>query len=271
MWRYSRNEAITKHHLPETPKEGEMRNNKWRNKRLIFNHRLRNNELQQRFRLEMVSRKTTGGLKPFLCETSSLILMHLQFTNICSVRKEVFYRIYEALEWNANIILNIVRKQSKELNDDLKPEHKDNRKTGEKQNFIVIPKTDSLSFTLVISIPDRSYSTRSGNIQFSACDSFICLSGFVLLHYFSSCLLWLNENENLFCRQIKWHLDYFLTDIWYATWEKWPYAICDHQRSKYAWASEQSYLGILRSSTYTVVHIDSVSGQRRPISACANA
>ena len=52
---------------------------------------------------------------------------------------------------------------------------------------------------------------------------------------------------------------------------KGSYVTCEQRRSRSACASVQSDLGILCTSTYTTVSIDSVSGQRRPRSACANA
>ena len=56
-----------------------------------------------------------------------------------------------------------------------------------------------------------------------------------------------------------------------ATLEKGPYAIYEQRMSRWACASVQTDLDILCSSTYTAVSIHSVSGKRRPISACANA
>ena len=63
----------------------------------------------------------------------------------------------------------------------------------------------------------------------------------------------------------------FIYNIWCTTLEKGSDAICEHRMSRLACASMQSHQGILCSSTYTTVSIDSVSGQRRPWSACAIA
>ena len=58
-------------------------------------------ELQHRNRLGTVSKKTTGGFNQFYSrETSPLILMQLQITNICSVRLAVLYLIFEKSQWN---------------------------------------------------------------------------------------------------------------------------------------------------------------------------
>ena len=67
----------------------------------------------------MVSRK----LLCFLRETSTLILMQLKTTNICSVRIGVIYRDYETSQWN-KCNQNTVMKQIKGPNGDPKPEHK---------------------------------------------------------------------------------------------------------------------------------------------------
>ena len=60
-------------------------------------------------------------------------------------------------------------------------------------------------------------------------------------------------------------------DTWCVMWEKDPYAIDDQPRSRWPSTSVQSDLDVLCSSTYTTIFIDSVSGQWRPWSACANA
>ena len=70
-------------------------------------------ELQQRNRLEMVSRKQV-----LFVRTSPLILMQLQITNICSVPVPVLYLISKH-HIETYQITNTVMKQSKELNGDL--------------------------------------------------------------------------------------------------------------------------------------------------------
>ena len=64
-----------------------------------------------------------GGYISFI---RPLILMQLQSTNICSVRIEELYLIYERMKRHreTHINNNIVMKQNKGLNGDLKPEHK---------------------------------------------------------------------------------------------------------------------------------------------------
>ena len=59
--------------------------------------------------------------------------------------------------------------------------------------------------------------------------------------------------------------------IWSETWKLGPYAIWEQRRSRRACASVQSVLDFLCSSTYAIISIDSVNGQRRPWSACAYA
>ena len=61
-------------------------------------------------------------------------------------------------------------------------------------------------------------------------------------------------------------LDYMMRNV-----EKGPYATCEQRRSRKAGAFVQSGLDILAKSTCSTISIDSVSGQRRPRSACAYA
>ena len=93
-------------------------------------------KLQHRNRLGTVIRKTTvcvctcgggGMLNHFYSrETSPRILMQLQNTNICLPSIRVFYRICE-LSQLTHIIKNHMMKQSKVLDGDMKPEHKNKR------------------------------------------------------------------------------------------------------------------------------------------------
>ena len=60
--KYPRNAIIMKHNPSKALKDGEMRNKDGRNKHYIWNHRRTDKEeLQQRNRLRIVSRKTRAG------------------------------------------------------------------------------------------------------------------------------------------------------------------------------------------------------------------
>ena len=59
--------------------------------------------------------------------------------------------------------------------------------------------------------------------------------------------------------------------LWCTPWEKGSYAICEQLSSRCLFASIQSDLDILCSSTYSTIAIDSVSRHWSPWSACLSA
>ena len=100
--------------------------------------------------------------------------------------------------------------------------------------------------------------------------------------YQQSALRWPDAQADLslcwthidYCRKCcdLYHISFrYIHTIWCAAHVKGPYTICEQRRSRSACAFVQSDYSILCSSTYTTVSIDSVSGQWRPWSACANA